>query len=775
MKSSRFHSLKTNLFPLNRRILFPGLFERVLRRITGMALLILVLGCSKKDEEVKPVIDDKDPPPVTSITKTIGNTGGAIELDSFAIFIPSGAFSEDVSLELSVVKDPVPYPQPAVTSLYKLKGLPVQFDKPIRLSLKYKGTLQDDYYIAHGYEETLPFTDTTFFSYHLLDCLDSAGYLTGEILPREENSSSGGRKANTSGNNDFQDVIDTFNGVDSNIPYHSVPAGFIINYPKTLDRSVIEQLASVFEEIHEIYRQLGINQNNFPDFNFIKKVIIQDLRKNNTQSKRSLNYNWNNKEYTIGINSLDNNIDQLRNIVGMCFLTRFLDDYVYAETELDIRNPAFWNPVDLSILMWMQEIYSDPAYYDEIILEWINSSKSIINLAIFFNDNNNDQYNFEVIKFLSLIEDPKEFLKRYFLAMKNGSECLPALIRSVDKSVHVWLPDYFRYLFEGKIYDIPGQIFEDKVFKNAEVTFRKNLPLANQTSSYSEEWMDLSAQVFYFYTDNPDITEKSRLTFSISSNDVDSEKLQGLLFKIDKNTKEISFIEKGINLSVSDPLKLKQEMADLFIIVVNSQSLNIDKNRGDNLSTIHMDVKLEQILPYHHLKIRLDSIKVVYKYNNGTNYTSQRVNSSFGYVILYNEYKGSFSKDNKFTGGWDYFYQQENPPVQHHRGQVTATLDPESLLLTDFKIEINTQVLDESGQYDYLFEHAYSITGTNVLLHRYYDGLTGRREGKDIYDHDIVFKETIKYGDPEKNHIHGRTVESFEITDESALKIFFLD
>jgi hypothetical protein len=61
-----------------------------------LAMFMLILGCSEKEEDdEKPVDGDNPPAPITSITETIGSDGGTVALDSFAVTIPAGAFSND--------------------------------------------------------------------------------------------------------------------------------------------------------------------------------------------------------------------------------------------------------------------------------------------------------------------------------------------------------------------------------------------------------------------------------------------------------------------------------------------------------------------------------------------------------------------------------------------------------------------------------------------------------------------------------------------------------
>ena len=104
-----------------------------------------------------------------------------------------------------------------------------------------------------------------------MDCLDSAGYLAGYLIPTEEDLNSGGRKASTSKKNDIQEIIDIFNGVDSYQPDKKILFGFVISFPATLNSSIIEQIVFNLEDIYEIFHNLGFNENAFPNFKLPKK------------------------------------------------------------------------------------------------------------------------------------------------------------------------------------------------------------------------------------------------------------------------------------------------------------------------------------------------------------------------------------------------------------------------------------------------------------------------------------------------------------------------
>jgi hypothetical protein len=235
-------------------------------------------------------------------------------------------------------------------------------------------------------------------------------------------------------------------------------------------------------------------------------------------------------------------------------------------------------------------------------------------------------------------------------------------------------------------------------------------------------------------------------------------------------------MDKGITFNVTDPLKYKDENSDLFLVVVNSQSTHMDENRKSSLSNIQLDVTLKEALPYHHLKIFLDSITVIQNYNNGQISTWKNQDYHFGDVIVYDEYKGNFSKDNVFTGGWDFINTNASNNSTFYWGDVIATIDPDSLKLLDFDIKTNHNFLGSGkDENEYIYEDKRRITGINVQLEKSYNGLYGRIKGKNLIQHINLFERNVKFGDPSRDLIEGSYIDDIEFTEDSVLKIFFSD
>lgn len=151
----------------------------------AVAAIVAVLGCSK-DSPTGPQDDDSY---VLEKTQTVGGAGGVIEVDDFSLIIPAGTFAGDYTVKLYASSEAQPFDQNQVTRSFRLEGLPAEYSQPLRVSIKYEGSLSGETCIARG-GRFLDFVHgDTVMVYDLHQASDSSGYLVGEIPASQEGSS----------------------------------------------------------------------------------------------------------------------------------------------------------------------------------------------------------------------------------------------------------------------------------------------------------------------------------------------------------------------------------------------------------------------------------------------------------------------------------------------------------------------------------------------------------------------------------------------------------
>ena len=114
-------------------------------------------------------------------SEVIGPAGGEINLDSIIVTIPSNTFDDNTEINIFVGEENDGFDEYASSSLYQIGGLPSTINKPIKLSLKYHGTLEGDNLVAIGKMGYAVSLESYLYSYHAESATDSAGYLVYEL------------------------------------------------------------------------------------------------------------------------------------------------------------------------------------------------------------------------------------------------------------------------------------------------------------------------------------------------------------------------------------------------------------------------------------------------------------------------------------------------------------------------------------------------------------------------------------------------------------------
>jgi len=114
-------------------------------------------------------------------TQIIGTTGGEINLDSIIVKVPSGAFDDNNEVNIYAGVENDGFDEYGSSALYQIDGLPSTINKPVKLSIKYHGTIEGDTLVAIGTMGFATSLDSSLYSYHTENASDSAGYLVYDI------------------------------------------------------------------------------------------------------------------------------------------------------------------------------------------------------------------------------------------------------------------------------------------------------------------------------------------------------------------------------------------------------------------------------------------------------------------------------------------------------------------------------------------------------------------------------------------------------------------
>ncbi|MCO6473491.1 MAG: hypothetical protein J5I57_07170 [Melioribacteraceae bacterium] len=140
-----------------------------------VSLLLLLIGC-KEDSPTEPENSGK-----VIGEATIGSQGGKVETESLELTIPQFAFSNQNKLTVSLLSGQSPTGVNAVSDLFVIDGLPVNFNSPLELRIKIDGTTSGENFIAMGEDLFIRQAGSNKISYNLLHATVSDGFVVSEI------------------------------------------------------------------------------------------------------------------------------------------------------------------------------------------------------------------------------------------------------------------------------------------------------------------------------------------------------------------------------------------------------------------------------------------------------------------------------------------------------------------------------------------------------------------------------------------------------------------
>ncbi|MBN2001333.1 T9SS type A sorting domain-containing protein [candidate division KSB1 bacterium] len=112
---------------------------------------------------------------------TIGPEGGAILVPGCEMNIPQGAFKSVHNISIHRAYEKNPFGENGITDVFNLSGLPDSTTSPIKIKIKYSGTLSKETYLTIGQEIYQPLVGETHRTYNYLESSDSSGYLISEL------------------------------------------------------------------------------------------------------------------------------------------------------------------------------------------------------------------------------------------------------------------------------------------------------------------------------------------------------------------------------------------------------------------------------------------------------------------------------------------------------------------------------------------------------------------------------------------------------------------
>jgi hypothetical protein len=668
------------------------------------AICFLYTGC-KKDQSNGPAEDENFS---VEANETIGTEGGTLKTDDFIMTIPAGAFNENNNLTLYAAVDNETFGDNSASRMFKVEGIPYDYNEEIEIGIKYEGTLSGNSYIAFGELSFIPSASDDINAFRLLDATDSSGYMTCRIpVPEDgsvsEFSLSGGKSAKDGAGSNKIMLVDGYHS-----PYITPEGNFRINYPEvTVSGEDVVELGGFLEEAFVVFRDsLKFSysaRNSFP-IDITVRPLANTIFGWFAPSHIDDNYS------TIEFNSSKmGDHEQMRLTAGHEFF--HLVQYLY-DPRIDFLKGG-WIPdhhwLNEAIAVWSEEYFTSITdYVSDTRDGWEHTPFNGFQKGAEGNDRETvggHGYGMSaVIKYLvgrygkGILPAIYQQIQAAGSNLLTGETLSPVLALSLaTEDPTVWLTDFFREYMLNNIYHVNlkewiiGFLAEDFVIKSDE----DNLKV------FTHSYPDLSAQLYNIQLKYPDIDNSASISFEASY-----EGTEIVVFKYwivgegPGSTVQTEYLAFGYdNVSVSNIRGLTDENANLVVLVTNYTHIPPYTETTD----IDLKVTVEESLPepeYNNCGVQIEVLGHYHAFTEDDSYDYD----SDGPIYTWESYPGSFT-GNTFTGSYSRSYGDELIIT----GTVSLTLNNSHDLVENISWTENTTGTLGDG-----FYRTVSFTGNNI-------------------------------------------------------------
>ncbi len=662
-------------------------------------------SCTKVTPEPDP---GKEPAGDQLAQAVIGPKGGKLEAEDFILVVPEGAFNTTITLSLYLEENDSARLVNQVTSSYRLTGLDHPWDKPLEVSIRFDGELDEGSYISFAFAYYEEEYEDAVQIHEFYEASDSLGFLKCVLPPVKDLESS--LKSTLQFPPLYQDV--TFHNylmVRGMFKVGTVKSDYAeITYDMGVDLEKVTQFASDLEEAVMLFHTLGFLDANLftgdlklrvqiideenserratyckPDFDPLKGVYLQG-RNHFTVEVVSL--------YTIKIPVkyfLQADSKELRKIagqgvfqfgsycrlpeetnwVGYAFRT-WVDDYFYGSNSIPLNETRIMHPFYGFNIINMDDyldIFPNKYYLKRHIYHGICMSPMISFLM--------DQVNPDL-----------DLMAKIYDKMVNPdvfNQPIDAMPGSVATPVNQWWPDFIKAYLEGSIRDIPGEMFLDKIDAGDQMHFMDE---TDTVKYFERSYPDFSAKLCQLNLSKnlseSVLGESDYLKFEVGPEQLDLDYVRVLVYGY--KDEELEFLSQGKEVTI-DHLKERMEQGyETFLaVVVNSLS------EAPYLEEVDIDLTVQIIKekkwPWSYLAVQVVVTDAILRAKDGTEYTW----NEYQYKIPDKEMKVS-EEGTRFTTDW-----LEQDANYKYEGGMEITLDKETFEITSFYLWSNSESFSE--------------------------------------------------------------------------------
>lgn len=500
-----------------------------------LALLISVIcftGC-KKEKNENPPADTYD----LIGSGVVGIAGGTISTDDVFIEIPAGALNSEASLELYLSSAENPYGEEGNSLVYWLKGLPDQLNAPVKLSLRYQGTLSEESYICLGKPVIATSGQDTTWSESFFPATDSSGFLQAVITPDPGKMLKSAQYQGRYGLPFFS---------INNYWYYQTDH-FLIHFPgRYQSTGAVEALAAGLEGAYDTLKNMGFTYNSRTSWPVEVTVCPLDPEIDG-QTDRSFPYSANSGY--IEINTAIMTDKPLLTITGAHEFFHVVQDFYNSDEQ--------YNWLQEASAVWFEEKFAaNPATYASDARKGHELEPFSGLQAGATGTGTHHGYGCSAVLKYAVSQYGNGIIKNIWEECRNGEHPVEAVKLSTDPFV-IWFINFMREYTLGNVYSDMGVsqfVYNDKFTINSDQDVQK---------SFEKAYPDLSGEVYIVEPKSANFKDESKLQLDLTGTG-------GSMYVLKKTGSSVTSIGYDVSRLVIPDLKgLQSSGSTLYVLVIN--------------------------------------------------------------------------------------------------------------------------------------------------------------------------------------------------------------
>lgn len=454
-----------------------------------LAVVIALPFCNKDIFENYPNSDNE----FVEIGKgTIGPEGGTVTGESVEVIIPAGAFDESYEIRiLSNDRDTI-FSSQALTSTFKVTGLPLAANKKIQIRFPFSGQVDGDTLVAigqYGYATSL---DSTQWVYHGQEANLNNGFVEFEYP--DERTKSG----------QFLNFPEEFNFLLLNgysIMYSSA-GHFSISFPMTEYTNSL-QLATIMEAVYDTCTQMGFDMSSrhwpipvmvkpIDAYGYYSRYITDPKNPTDKAIRNALNWG----SFTIDQATLLDKIE--------LSLTASHEFFHFVQNAYEFSDPwaePYQSWLEEATAVWFEEKFSSDPFYVSAV---IPGRENYVFLGMQA-DSAAHGYGISFIIRDLVQQYGEDVVKRIFQKIKDGLipgstvDPTKAILDEINQPIEQYWHELLGAYVEGSFY--AGKV--NSVLLNKSKSYTKSLTVRKSIGDLNsrDEYQDLSGKLFLFMLD----------------------------------------------------------------------------------------------------------------------------------------------------------------------------------------------------------------------------------------------------------------------------------